>query len=363
LGRLGYGNTMDIGDTETPADAGDVCVGGPATQIAAGEGHTCALLETGAVRCWGVGAQGRLGYAAVDNIGDAETPADVGDVNTGAGSLTWIATGGAHTCAVKEDTTIRCWGVSDFGQLGYGNTTTIGDNEVPGDLGGVQVGGPVSALDLGVSHTCALTQGFARCWGQGLAGRLGYGNEDTIGDNEPAAAPGPIQTNGSLLEVVAGGTHTCALMTQGTVRCWGEGGDGQLGLGDGSDIGDDELPKDVSQINVGGDVIDIDAGYSHTCAVMDGGGVRCWGLGAEGQLGYSNTDDVGKSNEPADVGDVMVGVGAKAVSAGEAHTCVLTVDDKVRCWGSGGNGRLGYGNTTMIGDDEHPSVAGDVSVL
>jgi alpha-tubulin suppressor-like RCC1 family protein len=331
-------------------------------QVATGEGHTCAALEDGGVRCWGVGASGRLGYGAVENIGDGETPASVGDVML-TGAAIQAAAGGTHTCAVQEDTTIRCWGLSNMGQLGYGNTDTIGDNEVPGDLGGVQVGGPVSAISTGTSHTCALTQSFARCWGAGTAGKLGYGNQDNIGDNEPAAAPGPVNTNGSLTKVAAGGGHTCALLTSKQVRCWGEGGDGQLGLADSKDIGDDELPKDVSQINLGGDAIDIAVGDTHSCAVLDDGAVRCWGNGANGRLGYGNTDSVGKSNTPSAAGDVDVGANAVKITAGEQHTCVLTDAGKVRCWGSGGNGRLGYGNIMDIGDDEDPSTVGDVPVF
>lgn len=107
-------------------------------RIAAGYEHTCALLDTGAVRCWGEGGFGRLGYGRVAVIGDDETPASAGDVDIG-GTAIHIAAGYAHTCAVLDTYAIRCWGHGYDGQLGYGNTATIGDNEFPASADDVNV--------------------------------------------------------------------------------------------------------------------------------------------------------------------------------------------------------------------------------
>jgi Regulator of chromosome condensation (RCC1) repeat len=132
---LGYGNEITIGDNETPASAGDIDVGGMAVSITAGQFHTCALLDTGAVRCWGSSfSDGALGYGNINTIGDNETPASAGDVPLGGVAVS-ITVGAGHTCALLDTSAVRCWGYG--GPLGYGNINTIGDNETPASAGDV----------------------------------------------------------------------------------------------------------------------------------------------------------------------------------------------------------------------------------
>ena len=363
-GRLGYGNTSAIGDNETPASAGDVDVGGTVVQISTGLEHSCVVLDTGAVRCWGLGADGRLGYGNTTTIGDNETPADVGEVAVG-GTVAQIAPGSFHTCALLTGGAVRCWGAGSFGQLGYGNTDDIGDNETPADAGDVAVGGTVTQIATGAFHTCALLDsGAVRCWGAGSSGRLGYANTDNVGDNETPADVGDVAVGGTVTQIVAGDSHTCALLTGGGVRCWGAGGNGKLGYSSTSNIGDNETPASAGDVNVGGTVVQISAGRTHTCALMATGAVRCWGDGPSGQLGYGNTNDIGDNETPATAGDVNVGGTVAQLRAGGAfHTCALLDSGAVRCWGTGTEGRLGYGNTTAIGDDEAPALAGDVDIV
>ena len=135
---LGTGSEFDVGDDETPALAGRVDVGEEVVHLAAGQTHNCALLQHGRVRCWGAGEHGRLGYANTNNVGDDETPASAGDVNVG-GEVTQLAAGGFHTCALLSNGCVRCWGLSDHGQLGYGNRTSVGDDEAPATAGCVSV--------------------------------------------------------------------------------------------------------------------------------------------------------------------------------------------------------------------------------
>jgi alpha-tubulin suppressor-like RCC1 family protein len=135
-GYLGYGHGNNIGDDETPASAGDVNVGGAAVELTAGPFHTCARLDTGAARCWGLGPDGQLGYGNTNVIGDDETPAAAGDVDVG-GSVVGIAAGGVHSCAVLGTGAVRCWGWGYLGVLGYGNTDSIGDDETPASAGDV----------------------------------------------------------------------------------------------------------------------------------------------------------------------------------------------------------------------------------
>jgi alpha-tubulin suppressor-like RCC1 family protein len=362
-GRLGYGNSEDVGAVDTPASAGDIDVGGVVIGLAAGASHTCALLESGAVRCWGSSGSGQLGYGNTENVGEVDTPASAGDVEVG-GPVKQIVAAGLHTCALLESGAVRCWGSSGSGQLGYGNTETVGDDESPASAGDVDVGGPVKQLAAGGGHTCALLEaGTVRCWGGGGSGKLGYGNTENVGDADTPASAGDVDVGGIVKQLAAGTSHTCALLEAGTVRCWGSGGFGRLGYADTANVGDDATPADVGDVVVGVAVEQIAAGGNHTCALLEGGTVRCWGNGADGRLGYGNTDNVGDTNVPAAVGTVDVGGPVRAITTGGAHTCALLESGAVRCWGQGGNGRLGYGNTDNVGDVGTPREAGDVPLF
>ncbi|MES1204332.1 MAG: hypothetical protein ABUS79_00205 [Pseudomonadota bacterium] len=363
-GQLGYGNGVAIGDNETPASAGNVNVGGDVAQLAAGGFHTCALLVDGRVRCWGNGLSGRLGYGNEMSIGDNETPAAAGDVNVG-GAVTQIAAGNSHTCALFATGRVRCWGSGGDGRLGYANTTSVGDNETPAVAGDVDVGGTVVQIATGLSHTCALlADGHVRCWGNGLAGQLGYGNTTSVGDNEAPAVAGDVNVGGLAVKIVTGGSHTCALLDTGNVRCWGAAGSGRLGYGNVNNIGDNEPPASAGDIDVGGRVVDLSAGAVDTCALLDTGRVRCWGAGTMGRLGYGNINSIGDNETPASAGDIDLGVGAAIkLTTGSNHTCVLLETGAVRCWGMGMGGELGYGNTNTIGDNETPASAGNVPVI
>ncbi|MCB1174040.1 MAG: hypothetical protein KDK39_10760 [Leptospiraceae bacterium] len=361
-GRLGYANTSHIGDDETPASVGDVTVGGTVTQISAGGTQTCVLLNTGNVRCWGEGTTGRLGYANTNAIGDDETPASANDVNVG-GIVTQITAGGFHTCALLNTGNVRCWGDGTSGYLGYANTNTIGDDEFPFSAGDVNMGDVVTQIAAGGYHTCALLNtGNVRCWGLGSSGRLGYANTNDIGDDESPVSVGDVNVGGTVTQIAVGGGHTCALLNTGNVRCWGAGADGRLGYANLNNIGDDETPASAGDVNVGGTVTQIAAAGSHTCALLNTGNVRCWGNGGNGRLGYANTITIGDDETPVSAGDVNVGGTVTQIAIGGGHTCALLNTGNVRCWGTGGVGRLGYANTNDIGDDETPASAGNVSI-
>jgi alpha-tubulin suppressor-like RCC1 family protein len=129
-----------VGDHQqrTIQNAGDVQVGGAVEQIAVGNAHTCAVLVGGTVRCWGRGQYGRLGYGDELDVGDNEHPYEAGDVEVG-GTVVQVECGNFHTCARLADGAVRCWGGGDWGKLGYGNTDAIGDNETPESAGDVPV--------------------------------------------------------------------------------------------------------------------------------------------------------------------------------------------------------------------------------
>ena len=347
----------------------DIGAGRKAIAIAAGNAHTCVLLDTGQVRCWGSGANGRLGYGNVNDVGDNESPATAGPVDLGAGrTAVAITAGNAHTCALLDTGQVRCWGNGADGRLGYGNTNSIGDNETPGTAGPVDLGfGRIAiAISAGGSHTCALLDTHqVRCWGNGANGRLGYGNVNDIGDNETPGGFGPVDLGPgrTAVAISAGGSQTCALLDNGTVRCWGLGTLGRLGYGNTTTIGDNETPGGFGPVDLGAGrtAVAISTGAAHTCAALDNGQVRCWGSGADGRLGYGNLNDIGDNETPGTIVPVDVGGSAIAVSAGGSHTCVLLATGQIRCWGLGASGQLGYGNINDIGDNESPGSASPVN--
>jgi alpha-tubulin suppressor-like RCC1 family protein len=377
-GQLGYGNTLTVGDNETPGVAGaiDFGAGRTVTAITAGSGHTCALLDDATAHCWGLGGNGRLGYGNTNSIGDDEPANSAGAINFGAGhTVKAISAGDSHTCAILDDGTVRCWGYAAAGQLGYGNTFDVSD---PSTVGAVALGGvKATAITAGGSHTCALLEdATVRCWGYGPYGQLGNGdnvtagpgqNADTInniGDNELPTAKPPVSLGlgRTATAISAGNAHTCALLNGGDVRCWGYNGYGQLGYGNTSYIGDDETPGSVGPVALGGVATAITAGGQHSCAVLAGGDVRCWGGASFGQPGYGNQTIIGDDEDPDTVGPVQIGAPALAIDAGRLHTCVLLDTTGVRCWGYGAGGRLGYCSLHTIGDNEVPGSVGPVDL-
>lgn len=191
--ELGYGNTHNIGDDELPNSVGTVSVGEPVLQIVAGRQFTCALLESGNVRCWGYGLYGELGYGNIDDVGDDELPSSVGIVSISE-PVEQLALGERFACALLASGDVLCWGSGGWGQLGYGNFDDIGDDELPSSVGPVPIGETsVEQIATGQRYTCALMESDnIRCWGAGDFGQLGYGDTERIGDDEPASTGGPV---------------------------------------------------------------------------------------------------------------------------------------------------------------------------
>jgi len=361
-GVLGYGDVETIGDDEIPSAAGDVELGGAAVDLAAGYYSVCALLDTGSVRCWGTGPNGQLGYGNLNMIGDDETPASAGDVELGM-SVVALSAGRDHVCALSDDGRVRCWGRGGA-LLGYGHSAHIGDNETPSSAGDVPIGQGVVQVACGHAHTCALLEsGAVRCWGSAQNGQLGSGNLENIGDNEtPDTAP-DVELGAAAVQIAAGGHHTCALLETGGVRCFGYGAYGALGYGDNVTIGDDEVPASVGEVDIGGEVARIIAGERHTCALLENGALRCWGFAELGRLGYGNIQRIGDDEPPADAGDVPLGEPAVEVDA-SAHTCAVLASGAAKCWGGNIWYQLGLAdNLEDIGDDETPAETPPIQIL
>jgi cysteine-rich repeat protein len=359
FGQLGQGHIDFIGDDE-PASAGSfVDLGGIAVDIAAGGSHNCALMDDASVRCWGDGGVGALGYGGTWDVGNDGPVSSAGTVDVGD-DVVALSLGLDHSCALTDQQTVRCWGYNNYGQLGQGNTTIIGDNETPSNFDPVIIGDDVTAISAGFRSTCALlVSGNVRCWGYNGNGNLGQGNTWNIGDNElPSSVPFVSLGNTPIVKVVNSGASACVLYNDGTIRCWGLNNNGQLGQGNTDNIGDDELPSSVPTVDVGVSVDELWVGLANVC-VRAGVDIKCWGHGAYGLNGAAGTVNIGDNELPSSVGAVDVGfnVTSVATASNSYHVCAQSGTD-LRCWGRNNSGQLGYGNTNNIGDDELPSSVG-----
>jgi len=316
----------------------------PATQVAAGLGHTCAVTAQGNVRCWGDNGRGQLGNPALGIGGSSAVPVDA--PMTSPGVVAAIALGSAHVCALRTDSGgVMCWGGNDAGQLGNGDTAdTFSKIYVTG------LSGNVAAITAGQRHTCALTtSGGVKCWGDNSWGQLGTGSLDQPGSLVPVDV---TDLPADVVAIGAGAHHTCALTSTGAVKCWGANFAGQLGSGSTTPS---SVATPVDVVNLGGAVAAIATGSDHTCALMAAGGVRCWGANGAGQLGYDHTTLI---FVPYPIVVQGLASDVAAIAAGASHTCALTADGGVSCWGLNMSGQLGDGTTI---DHDAPTAATGLS--
>jgi cysteine-rich repeat protein len=361
VGQLGYGSTANIGDEKVDLPPVDLDLGGVVLKIATGYRHTCALMADKSVRCWGSSYLLGRGTGSNGNVGDEPGEMPPKDPVVLGGPVADIVAGENHTCALLEGPAgeVFCWGASTHGQLGHVGAWILGDNESPEQTGPVPLGGPVAQITAGENHNCALFKGpdagKVRCWGYNASGQLGLGHTFNIGDDEaPEDAPFLVLNDigDPVARIDAGGSHTCALLVSGKMRCWGEGG--PIGTQDWSSVGDNEDPNpagDVKMLQPGDAVVEMALGKYHTCVRLATGKVRCWGIGFFGQLGYEHSLHLGLS--PGDVAPhVDIGGPALDLAAGLFHTCALIDGGGVRCWGYNVFGMLGVGHTVSIGDED-----------
>jgi alpha-tubulin suppressor-like RCC1 family protein len=308
-GELGNGTTTR---SLTPVQVSGIST---ATQISAGPEHTCVLLSGGALKCWGNNYYGQLGNGSTTF---SSTPVQV----SGISNATAVSAGGdrgswGYTCALLSGGTIDCWGSNYNGQLGNGTTT---NSSTPVSVSGISTATQISA---GVFHTCAvLTGGTVKCWGRNIYGELGNGTY-----NDSSSTPVQVSGISTATQISAGLVHTCALLSDGTVECWGGFHDGTI-----------PTPVAVSGIT---NATQISDGGSHTCALLSDGTLKCWGDNNFGQLGNGTTTF---SSTPVQVSGIS---NAIVVSAGLVHTCAVLSGGAIKCWGSNEDGQLGNGSTTF----------------
>jgi alpha-tubulin suppressor-like RCC1 family protein len=344
-GQLGIGNPASavgaqsgqMGDQLPTVNLGS---GAKVRQVVAGYTHTCALLLDGRLKCWGYNGEGQLGLG--DTTARGNSPTDMGDqlpaIDLGGTAIASIVANTSHTCAQLQDGTVKCWGNNFFGQLGLGDFANRGDQ--PGEMGSslpvvsLGSGRTARAISVGGAFSCAvLDNGSVKCWGRnedgilgmlwcqddnGVAGACGSGQftlplrgygiaPGQMGDALPTIALG---TGHTAVAISAGNSSVCAILNDGSVKCWGDNTYGQLGIGSTSDPGlvagamGDALPA----VNLGGaSVLAVASGGFHACALLSTDSIKCWGENNYGQLGLGDSNNRG--DQPGEMGSALAALG------------------------------------------------------
>ncbi|CAN5423262.1 hypothetical protein BH10BDE1_BH10BDE1_28530 [soil metagenome] len=310
LGTLGNGGATDAG---SPSDTGLNGV----KSIASGGYHTCAITATDTLKCWGMNVDGQLGTG---NVTPTLVPVDV----VGLTGIKAIATGRYHTCAITATDTVKCWGRGTSGELG--------NNAMASSLAPVDVTGLVGAKSIvaGTNFTCAiLATGAVNCWGAGDYGQLGNGASG-VG----SAVPVVIASLANAKALSAGTQHACAITATDTVKCWGYNYNGQTGSATLS------LMEPIGDVAGLTGVKSISARETTTCVVTATDSVKCWGSNLSGLLGTGTA--LFQTNVPV---EIVGAAGVQAVAVGGDHACLLLKTNTAKCWGSNTYGNLG--NSTL----------------
>ena len=288
--------------------------------------------------CWGQGDNYNLD--CYGNCHIPQTPAFPSNVHT-----VEVATGYMHTCSISpargqdiDDSSVYCWGRNWNGQLGHGDYI---DDPLPDTVSLPQGSVPTSIVS-GYSHSCTLlSDGEAMCWGNNDAGQLG--TISLLNESSPASVR-ITPSASSIAQIVAGGNSTCALMDDGSVRCWGGNSKGELG--DGTTTSSWDASSSVI-LPTGRTAISIDMHYQNVCAILDDNSLFCWGSNNVGQLGQMTTgnsyDSVGGRISTLPV-EIDLGQGVASVAVGYNHTCAITLAEDLFCWGKNNWGQIGIGN-------------------
>jgi alpha-tubulin suppressor-like RCC1 family protein len=306
-GQLGNGTT---GTASLMVAAGEIPEG--AAAVESGTDHTCAIGADGKVWCWGGNGKGQLGDGAA---ADRSVPAAVTALEARA---VMLAAGKSFTCALTETGGVKCWGWNIRGQLGDG---TFADRALPADVNGLS--GGVIAIAAGDEHACALlAAGSIRCWGNGSEGQLGTGLRQI--SNLPVEA---VEMPEGAVEIAAGGSYSCARTAVGKIKCWGS-------MGSLVPESDSLAAREVAGFQ--GEPVSIHVGSDFACALDGAGGVACWGANLLGQLGDGSGAD--SRSRPVAVAGLT---GAAALTAGNAHACALLQNGGIACWGDNYRWQLG----------------------
>ena len=343
-------------------------------QIVSGSFHVCALFSNSRIKCFGRNNAGQLGYGDTTNrgtmanqMGDDLEFVDV--EGTSGEHVVAVTCGNGHTCVLLSNSRIKCFGFNNNGQLGYGGTNSRGDtaNEMGDSLGFVNVEGSSGFHVLEVVaafwQTCVrLSNLQMKCFGRNHNGQLGYGDTASRGDNVGEMGNNLLFINitNAATDVVAfgmGNWHTCALLSTAQVKCWGQNSDGRSGYEEAGPLGDGpgEMGDSLPFVDVVGSsglrVANISAGARSTCALLEDGQLKCFGLGVDIGLGDNHItgDQASELGDKLRCLDLGTGLTAVRVFAYES-ICVLFTNNRIKCFGTSSNGILGNGNTETLGN-------------
>jgi len=378
-GALGDGSDLDA------LNPVDVCAPGSGCtplsgidQLSLGDEQTCALAQGGELLCWGNYKSGstNVGNLAVGYADEVSNPTPVCASGGGVScapldGATRLATGAEHACAVLNGGAVRCWGDNTNGQLGDGtedpridpvDVCASGSGDGSSCSGSAFTG--AMAVTAGDYHTCALVGSGVECWGHNYNNQLGDHSDlegwNPVGVCDGLSSEGACIPLGGALAIVAGGEHTCALVDQGRVKCWGRNDSGQLG------DGTDEARDGAVEVCLTGNRDDgdcspltgataISTGDDHSCALLPGGEARCWGYNSGGQLGNGARSGYGRESfnpetvcrrGSVEVGDCEPLTGVSAIAAGGRNSCFEVQGaqgQELRCAGWNWDGELGVG--------------------
>jgi alpha-tubulin suppressor-like RCC1 family protein len=318
IGALGNGSSVD--NSDVPVTVTGITT---AARVSVGGFHACALLQNGAVQCWGNNDRGQLGNGTTVN---SSVPTQVSGLSaaTGISAVGAYPWGGEHTCAVLASGEVMCWGANSSGQLGDGTTF---DRSAPVLVAGI---GGAAGVSAGGTDTCAwLKAGGVRCWGSNQQGQLGNGT--TTASLVPVPVSASALGNGVTPVSASGEDYNCALRGDGVVLCWGGNQFGALGIGT---TDDSWVPVPVSGIT---SATNVSAGIFHACAALKDGTIRCWG--EDDALGNGSTA-TGVSTNPVEVTALST---ATWVAAGYSYSCAIS-PTALSCWGLNYEGQLGIGS-------------------
>ncbi|HLE12498.1 MAG: hypothetical protein A2504_07600 [Bdellovibrionales bacterium RIFOXYD12_FULL_39_22] len=278
-----------------------------------GANHSCAANAKAELFCWGYNESGQLGINSDSNISEIVAANKVNLSLTTGEYVTKLALGGAHSCALTNLGRVKCWGRNEYGQLGIGevNAHNLNIGDATGEMATLTfVNLPMAAVDIvaGASHSCAMVaDDTLYCWGDNYQGQLGVGTNGNF-------SPTPIHLDIEVQKIVLDTAHTCALLADDSLKCWGNNDVfGQLGLGDAINR---NAPS--AAVNLNGTAMDLSVGGAFSCAVLTSGAVKCWGRNS--QNGEEGLGALGK---------------CWAVDGGSFVNCNETSNDPL----------LGYGNS------------------
>jgi alpha-tubulin suppressor-like RCC1 family protein len=323
----GFSGELGIGSRDgryTPSQVTSPAPGGW-TSVTAGQYFTCATRIGGTLWCWGNNGYGELG---IGSLTEQDLPQQV--TTPAAGGWASVTAGFFHTCATRTDGTLWCWGYNSHGQLGLGNLTT---QDLPQQVTTPAPEGWASASATSAGTCAVRTGGTLWCWGANNFGQLGLGSQTN------QARPRQVTTPAAdgWASVAAESMRTCALRTGGTLWCWGDNSEGELGLGNQTS---QDLPQQVTSPAAAG-WAGVSGGFGSICATRTGGTLWCWGDNGYGELGIAS--HVTHLDLPRQVVSPAA-AGWASVAAGGWHACAIRTGGALWCWGDNGTGQLGIGH-------------------